>query len=314
MDKLEQLRPFNSDCVREMNQGEDLVNAIGDALEAQCEMWCTPSDVEGCDREWGVERADELPDFSSLDPKALGFGTELPHWLTDTQDLSVECRSEESSWDYELKVEYFNAGDTYDGTIMLVTTNDVEAPTHTLVFASWGDVYEAWMNETGVRSCGNCGEYVATADDYMEIHAGHVGSHYECPHCDEDFFCGSVQADSDQAVEACKEFHIKVGEAYSAWLAEEGDKETWYHIEELDHIDKPSAIPFLREEEPAAEPPKMGVTAWVAEDVLGVRPEWTEAQANAWIENNRNGFTNRLIELGQEVLQTLAEQAETPCE
>lgn len=44
---------------------------------------------------------------------------------------------------------------------------------------------------------------------------------------------------------------------------------------------------------------------WTAEDVLNLRTNWTEEQAEDWLSNNEKYIQSRLIELGWEVIETL---------
>jgi hypothetical protein len=49
---------------------------------------------------------------------------------------------------------------------------------------------------------------------------------------------------------------------------------------------------------------------WSTEDVLELRPKWTEEQADEFLSNNQNRLRDRLIELGWEVINDLMEYEE----
>lgn len=44
---------------------------------------------------------------------------------------------------------------------------------------------------------------------------------------------------------------------------------------------------------------------WTAEDILSLRPEWTEEQAEHFLSLNEKHIQNRLVELGWDVIETL---------
>ena len=44
---------------------------------------------------------------------------------------------------------------------------------------------------------------------------------------------------------------------------------------------------------------------WTAEDILTLRPEWTEEKAEEWLAQNERCVQDRSIELGWEVIETL---------
>ena len=52
---------------------------------------------------------------------------------------------------------------------------------------------------------------------------------------------------------------------------------------------------------------KYAKMSWAVEDVLELRPNWTEEQAMEFLSNNQNRIRDRLIELGWEVIEDLIE-------
>jgi hypothetical protein len=54
-----------------------------------------------------------------------------------------------------------------------------------------------------------------------------------------------------------------------------------------------------------AEDNKFARVAWTAEDILTLRPEWTEEKADEWLAQNERHIQDRSVELGWEVIETL---------
>jgi hypothetical protein len=50
---------------------------------------------------------------------------------------------------------------------------------------------------------------------------------------------------------------------------------------------------------------KYAQVAWTIDDVLPHRPNWSRQQAADWLENNQKYIRDRLVELGNEVIETL---------
>lgn len=44
---------------------------------------------------------------------------------------------------------------------------------------------------------------------------------------------------------------------------------------------------------------------WTVDDVLTLQPDWTEEQAEEWLDENSKYIQERLIELGWEVMESL---------
>lgn len=47
---------------------------------------------------------------------------------------------------------------------------------------------------------------------------------------------------------------------------------------------------------------------WTVDDILTVRPEWSNEKAQQWLEDNQKYIQSRLIELGWEVIETLIDE------
>jgi hypothetical protein len=52
---------------------------------------------------------------------------------------------------------------------------------------------------------------------------------------------------------------------------------------------------------------KFATVSWTVEDILTLRPDWSEDQAEEWIIKNQKHIQSRLVELGWEVIETLME-------
>lgn len=48
-----------------------------------------------------------------------------------------------------------------------------------------------------------------------------------------------------------------------------------------------------------------GKVCWTVEDILSIRPKWTEQQAQDWLDKNNLHIEDRLIELGWQVIEDL---------
>lgn len=44
---------------------------------------------------------------------------------------------------------------------------------------------------------------------------------------------------------------------------------------------------------------------WTADDILTLKPDWTDEQAEEWLECNQKYIRDRLVELGWEVIESL---------
>ncbi len=49
----------------------------------------------------------------------------------------------------------------------------------------------------------------------------------------------------------------------------------------------------------------MAAVTWHAEDVKTLKPNWSLEKCNAWLEDNERHISDRLIELGWEVIDAL---------
>jgi hypothetical protein len=45
--------------------------------------------------------------------------------------------------------------------------------------------------------------------------------------------------------------------------------------------------------------------AWTVDDILNLKPNWTEKQAEEWLASNEKYIQDRTIELGWEVIECL---------
>jgi len=52
---------------------------------------------------------------------------------------------------------------------------------------------------------------------------------------------------------------------------------------------------------------KFATVSWTVEDILTLRPDWSEDQAEEWIIKNQKHIQSRLVELGWEVIEALME-------
>lgn len=57
-------------------------------------------------------------------------------------------------------------------------------------------------------------------------------------------------------------------------------------------------------------PEKFAETAWTAEDVQTLRPEWNTEKCEEWLQNNERYMQDRLVELGWEVMESLLNSSE----
>jgi hypothetical protein len=52
---------------------------------------------------------------------------------------------------------------------------------------------------------------------------------------------------------------------------------------------------------------KFATVSWTVDDILTLRSDWTEDQAEEWLIKNQKYIQSRLVELGWEVIETLME-------
>lgn len=56
---------------------------------------------------------------------------------------------------------------------------------------------------------------------------------------------------------------------------------------------------------------KYAEVSWCAEDIKGLRPNWSKKRAEEFLANNENHLRDRMTELGWEVIETFLSMDET---
>jgi hypothetical protein len=49
-------------------------------------------------------------------------------------------------------------------------------------------------------------------------------------------------------------------------------------------------------------------TCWSVDDVLGTRPDWSDAQAHAWLESNAGLIQDAMVEAGWDAIDALMDE------
>ena len=50
---------------------------------------------------------------------------------------------------------------------------------------------------------------------------------------------------------------------------------------------------------------KYAKVVWTANDIFSLKPDWTDEQAEEWLECNQKYIQERMVELGWEVIESL---------